>query len=99
MIYALILFIGLETDYCLNPEINNIGLVCSWERKDFRIYINEKEGIYDTTQMKRHNPDDNKIEAAARKRYWKLKNKAWLEARREEEANDKSKNHSKEALD
>ena len=77
MIYALILFIGLETENCLNPEINNIGLVCSWERKDFRIYINEKEGIYDTTQMKRHNPDDNKIEAAARKRYWKKKNEEW----------------------
>ena len=77
MIYALILFVGLETENCLNPEIDNIGLVCSWEREDFRIYINEREGIYDTTQMKRHNPDDNKIEAAARKRYWKRKNEEW----------------------
>ena len=77
MVYALILFLGLETDNCLNPEIGNKGLICSWEREDFRIYINEKEGIYDTTQMKRHNPDDNKIEAAARKRYWKKKNEKW----------------------
>ena len=77
MVYALILFLGLETDNCLNPEIGNKGLICSWEGEDFRIYINEREGIYDTTQMKRHNPDDNKIEAAARKRYWKKKNEEW----------------------
>ena len=73
MIYALILFIGLEADNCLHPEMDNKGLVCSWEKEDFRIYINEKEGIYDSTLMKRHNPNDNKIEAAMRKKYWEKK--------------------------
>ena len=88
MIYLLIIFIGLETDNCLNPEIGNKGLVCSWEREDFRIYINEKEGINDSTQMKRHNPEDNKFEIAARKRYWKKKNEEWKEEREGEgEAN------------
>ena len=77
MIYALILFIGLEADNCLNPEMDNKGLVCSWEREDFRIYINEKEGIYDSTLMKRHNPNDNKIEAEMRKTYWEKKNEEW----------------------
>tara|TARA_R100000808_G_C2038385_1_gene79080 strand:- start:142 stop:405 length:264 start_codon:yes stop_codon:yes gene_type:complete len=77
MIYLLIIFIGLETDNCLNPEIGNKGLICSWEKEDFRIYINEKEGIYDTTQMKRHNTEDNRFEEIARKRYWEKKNEEW----------------------
>lgn len=95
MIYALIIFVGLEADNCFNPEINNKGLVCSWEKEDFRIYINEKEGIYDTTQMKRHNPNDNKIEAAMRKRYWKKANEAWLEARKKKEENGKKEIQTK----
>ena len=85
MIYALILFIGLETENCLNPEINNNGMVCSWEREDFRILINEKEGLYDVSQMKRYNPNDNKIEAAMRKRYWKKKTEEWRAKRAIEE--------------
>ena len=78
MIYLIILLVvGLETENCLNPEINNKGMVCSWEREDFRILINEREGLYDVSQMKRHNPNDNKIEAAMRKRYWEKKNEEW----------------------
>ena len=69
-------------------------MICSWEKEDFRIYINEKEGINDSTQMKRHNPEDNKFEIAARKRYWEKKNEEWRakrdmkeEREGEEEAN------------
>ena len=44
--------------------------------------------------MKRHNPEDNKFEIAARKRYWEKKNEEWRakrdmkeEREGEEEAN------------
>ena len=74
---SVLIVFSAETYVCINPSIDNSAYVCSWSEEDFRIYINEKEGIHDTSQMKRHNPNDNKIEAYVRKRYWIKRNEEW----------------------
>ena len=69
----LLIVFAAETYICTHPSIGNTAYVCSWEEEDFRIIRNDREGIYDSSELKRINLNDNKIEALIRKRYWENK--------------------------
>tara|TARA_R100000808_G_C2155101_1_gene166857 strand:- start:4472 stop:4786 length:315 start_codon:yes stop_codon:yes gene_type:complete len=72
-----LIFFAAETYICTHPAVGNKAYICSWEEEDFRIMRNDKEGTYDASELKRSNPNDNKIEAYIRKKYWKKRNEEW----------------------
>ena len=63
-----------EVYNCLNPKINQIGAVCSWEEKVWvkRFDIDSKEYYYTLTEKE---STDNCIERAMRRRYLKKRRK------------------------